>query len=130
MRDAENDGENQPALAAIKALLLTGCRRNEVLALPWACFDPKARCIRFEDTKSGPQLRPIGATAAQLLASQLRLEGCSWVFPASRNEERDGPHVATFIRSNRSIVGIFRTDDCRFTWPFRAWNYGALRACA
>jgi integrase len=85
MRDAENDGDNRTALAAIKTLLATGCRRNEVLALPWAWFDPKARCIRFEDTKSGPQLRPIGAAAAQLLASQPRLEGCSWVFPASRN---------------------------------------------
>ena len=26
----------------------------EALALPWAWVDTKSRCIRFEDTKSGP----------------------------------------------------------------------------
>ena len=84
MREAESDGENFTGLAAIRTLLLTGCRRNEVLALPWAWLDAKACCIRFEDTKSGPQLRPIGATAAQYLASQPRHNGCQWVFPAQR----------------------------------------------
>jgi integrase len=84
MREAESDGENFTGLAAIRTLLLTGCRRNEVLALPWAWLDVKARCIRFEDTKSGPQLRPIGATAAHYIASQPRHEGCQWIFPAKR----------------------------------------------
>ncbi len=86
LREAEGDGENCTALAAIRTLLLTGCRRNEVLALPWAWLDAKARCIRFEDTKSGPQLRPIGATAAKYIASQPRHQGCQWVFPSKRGD--------------------------------------------
>lgn len=86
MRDAVADGENRTGVAAIRALLLTGCRRNEVLALPWAWLDAKARCIRFEDTKTGAQLRPIGTAAANFLASQPPQEDSQWVFPADRGD--------------------------------------------
>ena len=86
MRDAEDSGENRTGIAAVRALLLTGCRRNEILALPWVWLDAKARCIRFEDTKSGPQLRPIGAAAAKYLASQTRQKASRWVFPADRGD--------------------------------------------
>ncbi len=86
MRDAENDGENRTSIAAIRSLLLTGCRRNEMLALPWAWLDAKARCIRFEDTKSGAQLRPIGTVAAKYLVSQKRRQACQWVFAAERGD--------------------------------------------
>ena len=82
MRRATADAENRTGVAAIQALLLTGCRRSEILSLPWAWLDMKARCIRFEDTKSGPQLRPIGAAAIKQLAAQSRHEGSPWVFPA------------------------------------------------
>jgi site-specific recombinase XerD len=86
MREAENNGENRTGVAAIRALLLTGCRRSEILALPWAWLDAKSRCIRFEDTKSGAQLRPIGSAAAKHLASQTRREACQWVFAADRGD--------------------------------------------
>lgn len=86
MREAEAEGENQTGLAAVRALLLTGCRRNEILALPRSWLDARARCIRFEDTKSGAQLRPIGFDAAQLLASRPERKGCPWLFPADRGE--------------------------------------------
>src|SRR5262245_26425308 len=86
MKEAERQGENRTGIAAIRALLLTGCRRNEILALPWTWLDGKARCIRFEDTKSGAQLRPIGATAAKHMAAQPEREGCPWVFPAERGD--------------------------------------------
>jgi integrase len=82
MREADISGENRTGIAALRALLLTGCRRNEVLAMPWAWLDANARCIRFEDTKSGAQVRPIGATAAKHIAAQSRLDGRQWVFPA------------------------------------------------
>jgi len=84
MREALNNGENRTGVAAVRALLLTGCRRNEVLALPWSCVDTKGRCIHFEDTKSGAQIRPIGAAAAKHIAAQPRHKDCQWVFPADR----------------------------------------------
>lgn len=74
------EGENATALAAIRFLLLSGCRKNEVLALPAEWVDRDAGCIRFGDTKTGAQLRPIGAAAFEVLPQAT--EG--WVFPAAR----------------------------------------------
>ncbi len=84
MREAEAEGENTTALAAIRLLLLTGLRRMEALKLSRASVDGRARCIRFEDTKSGAQLRPIGAQAVKLIEAQPARDGSPWVFPASR----------------------------------------------
>jgi integrase len=58
----------------------------EALALRRAWVDVHARCIRFEDTKSGPQIRPIGAEAAKLIDAQPLRDGSPWVFPASHGE--------------------------------------------
>ena len=56
----------------------------EALKLSRASVDGHARGIRFEDTKSGAQLRPIGAQAVKLIEAQPARDGSPWVFPASR----------------------------------------------
>jgi integrase len=86
MREAKLAGENPTALAAIRLLLLTGLRRMEALRLPCAWVDGRTGCIRFEDTKSGAQLRPIGTAAVRLIAAQPVRDGCPWVFPASQGD--------------------------------------------
>jgi integrase len=86
IRESQAGGENATALAAIRLLLLTGLRRMEALALPRAWVDGRARCIRFEDTKSGAQVRPIGAKAVKLIEAQPVQNGCPWVFPASHGD--------------------------------------------
>ena len=74
--------DSATALAAIRLLMLSGMRRTEALGLPWAWVDCRARCIRFGDTKTGAQLRPIGLSAV-LLLSEIPQNG-NWVFPADR----------------------------------------------
>ncbi len=86
MREAEEVLENKTGLAAIRALLLTGCRRREILDLPWDWLDMKAQCIRFGDTKSGAQIRPLGKTAAKFLESRPRRDKSEWIFPADRGD--------------------------------------------
>jgi integrase len=86
MREAEAAGENATALVAIRLMLLTGLRRMEALALDRASVDCQARCIRFKDTKSGAQLRPIGAEAMKLIEAQSVRDDRPWVFPASRGD--------------------------------------------
>ncbi|AWN44881.1 tyrosine-type recombinase/integrase [Methylobacterium durans] len=83
MREAENDGETATGIAAVRFLLLTGCRRMEALALPRAWLDEEHSCIRFGDTKSGAQLRPIGKAAFGALPF---LNGSPWAFPAGRGD--------------------------------------------
>jgi integrase len=86
MRQAAETGENPTPLAAIHLLLLTGLRRTEALALTWTSVDERGRCIRFKDTKSGSQLRPIGRAAIDLLATIPKRNGIEWVFPADRGD--------------------------------------------
>ena len=86
MREAQMVGQNATALAAIRLLLLTGFRRMEALALRRALVDGNARCIRFGDTKSGAQLRPIGTEAVRLIEAQPVGGRCPWVFPSSHGD--------------------------------------------
>jgi integrase len=60
--------ETASAIQAVQTLILTGCRRMEVLTLRWCMVDMGAHCFRFPDTKSGPQIRPVGAAALAYLA--------------------------------------------------------------
>lgn len=69
LRECEADNENLTGLRAIRFLMLTGLRRMEALALTWGMVDRSGRCIRFDDTKSGRQTRPIGRAALEWLAT-------------------------------------------------------------
>jgi integrase len=100
--------ENKTGVAAIRLLLLTGLRRMEALPLLWEWVDLRASCIRFPDTKSGTQLRPIGAAAAALLKDLPPPEGVRYVFASDRG---DGhfvglPRVLARLCSHAGLSGV------------------------
>ena len=67
-RALENHRERWPdAIAAIRLLALTGCRRSEVLDLRWGDIGPRA--IRLPDSKTGPRTVPLAAPARAVLDS-------------------------------------------------------------
>jgi integrase len=108
MRGKNGIEESPVAVAAIRLLLLTGLRRMEALALPRACIDPQARCIRFGDTKSGAQLRVIGAPAVCLLEALPARAVSPWVFPS---ETRQGhfvglPKVLARLCAKAGLEGV------------------------
>ncbi|MEI7606468.1 MAG: integrase family protein, partial [Rhodospirillaceae bacterium] len=86
VRDAESLGESLVVLAAIRFLALTGFRRMEALTLTWDKVDPKGRCITLADSKSGAQVRAVGAAALSTLVTLSRAPGSSWVFPGVRSD--------------------------------------------
>jgi integrase len=68
LSEAEASGTEDPiAIAAIRFLLLTGCRRGEVLSLKWDWVDFEQRLIRFPDSKTGAKVIPLGAPALEIL---------------------------------------------------------------
>lgn len=84
MRELKNEGENEIGLRAIRFLLMSGCRREEVLQLTYGVIDREARCLRFEDTKSGRQVRPIGRSVLDLIGDRSEsVKTNSFVFPGS-----------------------------------------------
>lgn len=78
----EREGEHPTALAAIRALLLTGFRRMEVLGMHREWVRANEHCICFPDTKTGGQVRIIGQAAIDLLEAQPIREGSPFLFPA------------------------------------------------
>ena len=57
----EHEAEWPEAVAAIRLLALTGCRRSEVLNLRWRDIGTEA--IRLEESKTGPRAVPLGESA-------------------------------------------------------------------
>ena len=58
--EAEADGSVFPsAIPAIRLILLTGCRRNEILTLRWDDIDRSAGEIQLRDSKTGARRVPL-----------------------------------------------------------------------
>ena len=96
MEEAARDGENATGLAAIRAIVLTGFRRMEVLGMRREWLDERERSVHFPDTKSGEQVRPIGRAALKALQSAPRREGCPYVFPS--DVEDGGGHFVGVVK--------------------------------
>ena len=108
LREVEERRTSSVAVAAIRFLLLSGLRRMEALALPWAWVDWRHQCIRFEDTKSGPQIRPLGAAAMRLLDSLPFREESPWFFPADQRDRHfvGLPKVLDRVCSRVGLDGV------------------------
>jgi integrase len=86
MAAMEREGEHPTALAAIRAMLLTGFRRMEVLGIRRVWLQAREHCVCFPDTKTGGQVRIIGQAAIDLLEAQPIREESPFLFPADWGE--------------------------------------------
>ncbi len=70
------------AATAVQLLLLTGCRKSEVLSLRWDWVDFERRMLRLPDSKTGAKVVPLGAAARKLLGKLPRRS--EFVLPAAK----------------------------------------------
>lgn len=87
---AENENINPNAIVAIKLLILTGCRKSEILTLKWEYVDVEKKVLRLPDSKTNEKIIPVGKPVFEILQHLDRVEGSEFVLP-SANE--DGPYV-------------------------------------
>jgi integrase len=98
---AEHRAEHWQAIAVIRLLALTGCRRSEILNLKWSEVDFKSSCLRLGDTKTGASIRPLPAAAHTIF---VRIERTGdYVFPAVSRSDRS--YASVFPKAWRRIVG-------------------------
>ena len=120
-----NGGSRMYAAMAIRLLLLTGCRKNEVLNLRWDHVDLEAREMRLGDSKTGPRRMQLSPAAAELLARIPRVEGNPHVIPGMRPGSRLSELQRPWIRiKERARLQDMRLHDCRHSFASRALALG------
>ncbi len=89
------------AAAAIRLLMLTGCRKGEILSLRWEFVDIEGRTIELPDSKTGKKTVYLNDGAAEILRGLgPRSEG--WVLPG----RRDGKPLVNIQKPWRKICGL------------------------
>ena len=123
---AEADGSVFPsAIPAIRLLLLTGCRRNEIVTLRWDDVDRTARELHIRDGKTGHRRVPLTPAVEAVLERIRRIEGNPWVITG----QKAGGHLTNLdaawlrLRERAGLHGV-RIHDCRHSYASRALALG------
>lgn len=77
------------AIAALRLLILTGCRKNEILTLKRSHIDSFHRCLRLPDSKTGAKVVHLGAPAIRIIATTPEVIGNPYLLPG----KKEGTHV-------------------------------------
>lgn len=81
LAEMEANGANPFALAAIRFLCLSGCRKGEALGLKWEQVNFVRGVLCLPDSKVGARDIPIGLAALDLLRTLPQTAGNPFVFP-------------------------------------------------
>ncbi|MCY4558110.1 MAG: site-specific integrase, partial [Chloroflexi bacterium] len=113
------------AVTTVRLLMLTGCRKNEIMTLPWENVDLGKAEIRIVDGKTGSRTVHLSPSAADVLKSLPRVPGNPWVVPGAK----PGTHMTdidTAWRTIRAKAGLHdvRIHDIRHSFASRALALG------
>jgi integrase len=103
------------AVAAVRLLLLTGCRKSEILSLRWEWVDVQRGCLRLPDSKTGAKVVPLAAAALELLGTLPRTS--AYVLPAAKGSghytglQKDWERVR-----DRAVLSKLRLHDLRHSF--------------
>ncbi|WP_419809187.1 tyrosine-type recombinase/integrase [Sphingomonas sp.] len=118
LAEMEDDRIEMPsAIAAVRLLMFTGCRLNEIMMLDWRHVDLKAALLRLPDSKTGAKNVQLGAAAVAVLRSITRIEDNPWVLTGKLDGGRL-TDLQPFWQRVRSRAGLndARIHDLRHTF--------------
>ena len=124
--EVEAEGKIHPsAVAAFRLLMLTGCRRNEILKLCWQDVDLDAGELRLPDAKTGARSVAISPSARRVLANLPRLPDNPWVIAGTKRGARyTGLNNAWLVVCSRADLNDVRIHDPRHSFTSRALALG------
>ena len=104
----------RPQADIIRLLLLTGCRKSEILTLRWPEVD--GDMLRLADAKTGPRTVWLSGAAQAVIARQPRTES-AFVFPSPRDPARpQSRNLGLWRRARRKAeIKDVRLHDLRHT---------------
>ena len=101
----QREHESPVCVAAVRLLLLTGCRPGEIRRLRWSEVKPDR--LALSDSKTGPRQVLLGDSARELLASIAETASGEWVFPGEGGDEPlDKNTLYKFWIKARDAAGI------------------------
>ena len=110
LKEIERNGSETPsAIAAIRLLMLTGCRLSEIQKLRWEHVDLDAGELRLPDTKTGAKVMHLGDPAIAVLRDLDRGEDNPWVIAG----RKPGSHLTDLQHPWRRIRARAGLDDVR-----------------
>lgn len=116
---------SRSAIAALRLLLLTGCRKNEIVRLRWEHVALDRAELRLPDTKTGARTIALPAAAVNLLTDISRVPGNPWVFPGRAPGTRiSGVDSVWFRVRKRAELHDVRIHDLRHSYASRALALG------
>ena len=120
---ARHEAAHPQAVAIIRLLLLTGCRRSEVVTLKWRYY--REGTLFLPDGKSGPRTVWLSSAARAILDGLPRK--AVWVFPSPHTDNcLSGATVTRVWHSIRAEADLrdVRLHDCRHTYASMALAQG------
>ena len=110
LNEVEAEGsETLSAVAAIRLLMLTGCRLNEVQTLRWENVDLEAGELRLPDSKTGARMVPLSDAARGVLTALPRADDNPWVIAG----RKPGAHLTDLQHPWRRVRARAGLDDVR-----------------
>ena len=110
-------------VAAVRLLLLTGCRKSEILTLRW--IDYREGKLFLADSKTGPRTVWLSSAARQVLDGLERRS--RWIFPSpAKDGALNREAIGRFWRKARAEAGLqdVRLHDLRHTYASAALRHG------
>ena len=113
------------AAAALRLLMLTGCRCGEIMGLRWEDVHLDRNEIRLRESKTGPRTVPLSPAAARVLIGLPRLGGNPWVVAGAKPGARL-THIHYYWYRVRECAGLddVRIHDLRHSFASRALALG------
>ena len=109
LTEAESTGtERRDAVAAMRLLILTGCRRSEILTLRWEHVDFESGCLRLPGSKTGAKIIHLNAPALEVL-NGLTPKPSGWVITGAK----EGAHLVNLKKPWYRIRKKAGLDDVR-----------------
>ena len=126
LKEAEANGSVwPPAIAAIRLLVITGCRHSEIVSLRWDDVDRTAGELRLRDAKADPRMVPLTEPVSAVLAGIRREPGNPWVIVGRKPGTRLSS-LRNYWHSIREKAGLddMRLHDCRHSYASRTLALG------
>ena len=123
--DRHTAGRRGQQADIIRLLLLTGCRKNEIVRLKRREVDGGR--LRLKDSKTGPRTVFLNRSARAIIDRRLLTASGVFVFPSPRDPARPISDSLTLWTSVRREAGIedVRLHDLRHTYASQAVMQGA-----